>query len=74
MLTRTIKVTPEQREVRHVAGRVVFLSSFLVLLLGLSSLSAVPLLALVNLLMLAPVFFGFKVWLGQLDAEGVALA
>jgi low temperature requirement protein LtrA len=74
LLTRTIEVNPEAQRIHRVAGRVVFLSSFVVLLLGFTSLSTVPLLVLVNLLMLAPVFFGFKAWVEQLDAEGAALA
>jgi low temperature requirement protein LtrA len=74
LLTRTIETAREQERIHRVAGRVVFLSSFVVLLLGFTSLSTVPLLVLVNLLMLAPVFVGFKVWVDQLDAEEAATA
>jgi hypothetical protein len=43
----------------------------MVLLLGFTSLGTIPLLVLVNLLMLAPVFFGLKIWVQQLDAEEI---
>jgi len=40
---------------------------------GFSSLSTIPLLIVLILLMLAPVFYGFKVWIEMLGAEEIAL-
>jgi hypothetical protein len=43
-----------------------------ILLLGLTNLGTVPLLVLLVLLMLAPVFYGFKTWLKLPGAEASA--
>jgi low temperature requirement protein LtrA len=64
LLVRTIQVTEEARPVHRVADRAIFLSSFFALLLGFTNLGTIPLLLVLNLLLLAPVFYGFKVWIG----------
>ena len=56
LLARTIQVADEYRPVYHVAGRVLFLSSFIVLLLGFTNLGTIPLPMVTVLLLLAPVF------------------
>jgi hypothetical protein len=43
-------------------GRVLFVSSLIAQLLGLINLGAIPLLALLGLLLLAQVFYGIKTW------------
>jgi low temperature requirement protein LtrA len=74
LLMRTIQVAPEHRPIYRSAGRVLFLSSFVILLLGFTNLSTIPLLVGLILLMLAPVFYGFKTWLKVLGAEASTLA
>ena len=69
LLMRTIQVTEENRPIHRSAGRVLFLSSFVILLLGFTNVSTVPLLMVLILLMLAPVFYGFKIWLDMLAPE-----
>ena len=41
------------------------MSSLLLLLLGFTGLGTIPLLVALNVLLLAPVFYGFKTWLGM---------
>ena len=67
LLTRTIQASEEVRAVNRNARRVLLLSCLLIVLLGFTNLSTVPLLLVLVLLMLAPVFYGFKTWL-QLHA------
>ena len=62
LLARTIQIAPELGLMYRRVGRVLFLSSLVALLLGLTKLGAIPLLALLILLTLAPVFFGVKTW------------
>ena len=38
-------------------------------LLGFTNLGTIPLLVALNLLLLAPVFYGFKAWLGMQAVE-----
>lgn len=55
LLTRTIQASDEVRAVNRSARRVLLLSCFVIVLLGFTNLGTVPLL-------LAPVFYGFKMW------------
>jgi hypothetical protein len=54
-------------------GIVTFISGLVILLLGFSGLSTMPLLIVLNLLMLAPIFYGLKVWIQMLGGEEIAL-
>ena len=63
LLARTIQASEEVQAVNRSGGRALYLSSFVILLLGFTSLGTVPLLVLLVLLMLVPVFYGFKTWL-----------
>ena len=67
LLTRTIQLTEEEKNFLRVGSRVTLISALLIFLLGITSLETIPLLIVVLLLLLAPVFFAFKVWLGMLD-------
>jgi hypothetical protein len=49
--------------VNHSGGRALYVSSVVILLLGLTNLSTVLLRVLLVPLMLAPVFYGFRMWL-----------
>ena len=72
LLARTIQASEEVRAVNRSEGRALHVSSVVILLLRLSNLSTVPLLLLLVLLMLAPVFYGFKTWLQLQGAEANA--
>ena len=68
LLMRTIQVSGSRELVHRTASHVPLGSSAIVLLLGFTGLSAVSLLALLLVVMLAPVFYGFKIWLQTLGA------
>jgi hypothetical protein len=63
LLVRTIQVTEENRPIHRSAGRALFLSSCVILLLGFTTLSTIPLVLVLNRVLLAPAFYGFKTWL-----------
>ena len=69
LLMRLIQATEANGLVHRPAGRVLFLSSFVVVLLGFTNLSTIPLLLVLGLLMLALDFHGFKIWLEMLRPE-----
>jgi low temperature requirement protein LtrA len=71
LLSRTIQVSEENRPVHRAARRALWLSSLISVLLGLTSLGAIPLLLLLNLLLLAPVFYGLKIWVDIHAAEAI---
>jgi low temperature requirement protein LtrA len=65
LLPRTIQVSEENRPVHRAARRALWLSSLISVLLGFTSLGTIPLLLLLDLLLLAPVFYAFKTWLNM---------
>jgi low temperature requirement protein LtrA len=69
LLMRTIQTSEERVTVHQRAFWVQLASSVVIVLLGFANLPAVPLLALLLVVMLAPIFYGFKVWLGTLGPE-----
>ena len=68
LLVRTIQFAPELQLMYRRAGRVLFLASLITLLLGLTNLGTIPLLLLLILLLLAPVFYGVKTWVEVVGA------
>jgi low temperature requirement protein LtrA len=73
LLMRIIQIPDEHFRVYRTAGIVTFVSSIIILLLGFSGLTAIPLLIILILLMLAPVFYGLKVWIQMLGAEEITI-
>jgi low temperature requirement protein LtrA len=68
-LMRTTRLEARHRRTHEVAQRVMLVSAILVILLGFTNLEAIPLLIAVVLLLLAPVFFAFRVWLETFGGE-----
>ena len=68
LLMRIIHVPHEHHQIWQTGSRVTFAVAIIVALLGFSSLETIPLLAILVLLMLAPVFSGFKMWIKRLSA------
>jgi low temperature requirement protein LtrA len=73
-LMRVIRVPRAQSEVYRRGGRVTAGAGLAVLLLGTTPLQGIPLLSLVILIMLLPVFYGLKAWILMLDQAGSAEA
>ncbi len=59
-MMRTIQISKEHQRIYRVGGMATLLSGIIILLLGFSSLGTIPLLIIMILLMLTPVFYGVK--------------
>lgn len=76
LLTRTTQILPEHRSVHNTGRRGLFISTVLIILLGFIPLGTIPLLSLIVLLLLLPIFFGVRVWVetfGTDDGAGEEL-
>jgi low temperature requirement protein LtrA len=62
LLTRTTQILPEHQRVHDIGKRGLFVSAILILLLGFIPLETIPLLSVIVLLLLMPIFFGVRVW------------
>ena len=71
-LLPTIQLSPERQRTRRAGGRVMLVSALLITLLGLANLKIIPLLVILVVLMLAPVFSAFRVWLDILGSAGAS--
>ena len=74
LLSRTIQVSEENRPVHRAARRALLISSLIIVLLGFAPLGAIPLLLALDLLLLAPVFYALKIWVGIQGARSSAPA
>jgi low temperature requirement protein LtrA len=74
LLMGTIQLEPRHLSLYRRAAMVTALSAALSLALGFLPLGAIPLLMILVLLMLLPVFYGFKVWVVALGAEEIPIA
>ncbi len=74
LLMRIIQIPDEHYRLYRTAGIVTFISGSLILLLGVLGLPTIPLLITLVLFMLAPIFYGVKVWIQMLAAEEIPLA
>jgi low temperature requirement protein LtrA len=63
LLTRTTQILPEHQRVHDIGKRGLFVSAILILLLGFIPLETIPLLSVIVLLLLMPIFFGVRVWI-----------
>ena len=63
LLTRTTQILPEHRQVHEIGRRGLYISAVLIIALGFFPLNAIPLLSIMALLLLTPVFFGVRVWI-----------
>jgi low temperature requirement protein LtrA len=69
LLIYTIQLSPDHQRTHRIARRVMLISAVLIILLGTSGLGILALLITVQLLLLAPVFFAFRVWIEMLDED-----
>jgi len=71
LLTRTTQILPEHQPVHNIGRRGLFISAILVFLLGFIPLDIIPLLSVIVLLLLMPIFFGLRVWVETVGIDGV---
>jgi low temperature requirement protein LtrA len=72
-LLTTVQLSPERQWTRRMGGRVMLVSAVVIALLGFANLKTIPLQIILVLLMLAPVFSAFRVWV-EMQGERAALA
>jgi len=71
LLTRTTQILPEHQRVHNIGRRGLFISATLIILLGFISLDTVPLLSLITLLLLMPIFFGLWAWVETVGTDDI---
>ena len=69
ILDNTIQIAPEHQQIHQAGRRVMVAAAVLIGLLGLTRLEAIPMLMILVLLMLAPIFTGLRSWLAVVEAE-----
>jgi len=69
LLTRTTQILPEHQRVHDIGRRGLYISTILIIALGFIPLDAIPLLSIMALLLLTPVFFGVRVWVEVAGSE-----
>ncbi|WP_420640705.1 low temperature requirement protein A [Candidatus Leptofilum sp.] len=74
LLMHTIQYPNENRRIYNAGGWSALISAVVIALLGITNLEIMPLLIIVILLLLAPVFYSFRVWIEMLGAEEIPLS
>jgi low temperature requirement protein LtrA len=69
LIVKSLNIPENQRSLYQTGARVGFTAGILVLLVGLTPISTIPLLLTLIVLLLAPVFFGILVWIKVFDAR-----
>jgi low temperature requirement protein LtrA len=66
-LTRTTQILPEHQRIQDIGRRGLFISALLIMLLGIFPLGTIPLLSVIVLLLLTPIYFGLRVWVENVE-------
>jgi len=69
LIVNSLNIPENQRSLYQMGARVGFTAGILVLSVGLTPISTIPLLLTLIFLLLAPVFFGILVWIKVFDAR-----
>lgn len=69
LLTRTTQTLPEHQRVHDIGRRGLSISAILIMMLGFVPLNTIPLMSVIALLLLMPVFFGIRVWVETLSTD-----
>jgi len=62
LLTRTTQIQPEHQRIHVIGRRGLLISAILIIALGFIQFGTIPLLSIIVLLLLLPVYFGLRVW------------
>jgi low temperature requirement protein LtrA len=71
LLTRTTQILPEHQRAHDIGRRGLFISALLIVALGFIPFDTIPLLSIIVLLLLLPVFFGLRVWVETVGTDEV---
>jgi len=70
---QSIQIQEELFQLYRRGGIIVFVSAYLILLLGIIDLPTIPLLIILSLVMITPVLYGIKVWIQVFGAEEIPI-
>jgi hypothetical protein len=68
-LIRTLQLSDEHHRILRSSGWAMVVSAVLIVILGFSTLDTIPILLILSILMLAPVFFAFQLWLDLVTSK-----
>lgn len=69
LLMRTIQVPEQYQAAYRTGGVITVVVSAIILLIGFTGLDTIPLLIIVIIAMLTPIFYAVKVWVETMSAE-----
>ena len=69
LILKNLNLPESQHLIYRTGGHVTFISGILILIVGLTPISTIPLLGVVIVLLLAPVLYGILVWIKVFDAR-----
>ena len=69
LILKCLNIPESQRLIFRTGARVTFIAGILAILLGLTQIGTIPLLLTLNVLLLAPVFYGILIWIKVFDAR-----
>ena len=73
LILKSLNIPEDQRRLFGTGARVAFSAGILVILTGLLPIDTIPLLLTLNVLLLAPIFYGILVWIKVFDARELEL-
>lgn len=71
LLSRTTQILPGHQRVHDIGRRGLFISALLIIALGFIPFGTIPLLSIIVLLLLLPVFFGIRVWVETVGTDDI---
>ncbi len=74
VLMQTLQTSPSHQPIYHRGGLIMLFSAILITALGVSDLQTIPLLMVIILLTVAPIFYGFKAWIKMLEMPETELS
>jgi low temperature requirement protein LtrA len=69
LILKCLNIPESQRVIYRKGARVTFIAGILAILSGLTPIGTIPLLLTLNVLLLAPVFYGILIWIKVFDAR-----
>jgi len=69
MILKNLNLPESQKVIYRTGGHVTFIAGVLIFIAGVTPISTIPLLVMIIILMLVPVFYGILVWIKVFDAR-----
>jgi len=69
LIMKSLNLPENQRSLYRTGSRVMFMAGILVVMTGMAPIGTIPLLLVLIVLLLAPVFYGILIWIKVFDAR-----